>query len=501
MIVAILAGSPPEVREGLAALAARRVSVPGELAAEVRLDLMDPPDPSVCKDAPLPVVATCRRPHDGGRFRCSEPERLDLLRRAAEAGATWVDVEVDALESWRPAGRARLVASYHDFEATPPDLPSLVNRLLGSDAPMVKVATRVRNLLDVITLAAAAREAPGRVIAVGMGSPGAAQRILADRTGSAWTYARLGTPQDAVVHDLGATGVPELGELVEFHRGGRWDRETPAFAVIGDRADESIGPKVFNRVFREAGVPGTYVHLKAPSLAGLREVCRLLNLRGLSVTTPFKELVLAAADVVDERARAIGAANTLALTDGRWVASNTDRLGIAGPVGAWLAAKGRPAAGLSALVAGAGGMGRAAAAALRGLGCRVALTSRGPDRLRRAADALEVERLTLAEAGVRKWDVMVNATPAGSVPRDPNGRAIEAAWGAPGGLVVETNYRQGSTPLVRQARARGLDAIGGDAVYVAQATAQMALFAPAIGDAAARIEAATAWALSQTASS
>src|SRR5688572_30237343 len=120
-----------------------------------------------------------------------------------------------------------------------------------------------------MTLAAAARQSPGRVVALAIGPPGAASRILADRLGSAWMYVRSsdgdGPPE------LEEAGVPGLTELLERFRGGRLDPAAPAFAVVGDRADESIGPAVFNRIFRELALPGTYVHLKTPSLAGLRE--------------------------------------------------------------------------------------------------------------------------------------------------------------------------------------------------------------------------------------
>jgi 3-dehydroquinate dehydratase/shikimate dehydrogenase len=376
-----------------------------------------------------------------------------------------------------------------------------VARVLDGGFPLVKVATRTRSLLDLMTLAAAAKQAPGRVVAIGLGQGGAASRVLADRVGSAWIYARWSAPGGAAPPELEDAGVPALDELVDRFRGGRVDSETPAFAVVGDRADESIGPLVFNRVFREAGAAGTYVHLKTPSLAGLREVCRLLGLRGVSVTTPFKETVLAAADRIDESVEAIGAANTLVSTGGEWFATNTDRFGVSVPVLARLAARRREPKGLAALVAGAGGMGRAAAAALREMGCRVSMTSRGADRLARASEALGVERLAPGEAGGRSWDVLINATPAGALSRDPGGRAIEASWAAPGAIVVETNYRPLETPLVRDAKKRGLDVVTGDVVYAAQAAAQLSLFAPAIGEGAGRIEAATAWALAQTASS
>jgi 3-dehydroquinate dehydratase/shikimate dehydrogenase len=494
VIVAVLAGTAEEVRADLRALDLRRATVPTEVGAEIRLDLMDPPDVGVFGNAPVPLIATCRRPRDGGRFRGAEADRLDLLRRAAAAGAKFVDIELDALDSFGPGAGTGVIASYHDFEITPPDVASYVLRLLGPGVAMVKVATRTRSLLDLMTLANAVRQAPGRVVAVGLGSAGAASRILADRIGSAWTNVRFSADGRAAPRELVEAGVPELSEFLGFYRGGVLDRDTPAFAVVGDRADESIGPKVFNRVLRDRRLGGTYVHLKTPSLAGLRETCKLLNIRGLSVTTPFKESVLAAADEVDPGAQAIGAANTVVAAEGGWLALNTDRDGIAVPLRALLAKRGQSPRGLAVLVAGAGGMGRAAAAAVTAMGCRVAMLSRDQGRLRQATQALGVEMVTDASGASRPWDVLINATPAGSS-RDPKGTAIDPSWASPQAIVIETNYRPVATPLVLEARKRGLDVIGGDQVYAAQAAVQLGIFLPTAGDQTEAIRAATAAAL------
>ena len=75
--------------------------------------------------------------------------------------------------------------------------------------------------------------------------------------------------------------------------------------------------------------------------------------------------------------------------------------------------------------------------------------------------------------------MLVNATPAGSS-RDPGGRALDPAWAAPGGIVMEANYRPLETGFVREARALGLTAITGDRVYAAQAAAQLRIFLPEI---------------------
>src|SRR5438105_6701607 len=69
----------------------------GAQLIELRLDfLAKAPDfKRLLANKPCPMIATVRRPSDGGRFAGSEDERLMLLRQAIVAGFDWVDLETD----------------------------------------------------------------------------------------------------------------------------------------------------------------------------------------------------------------------------------------------------------------------------------------------------------------------------------------------------------------------------------------------------------------------
>src|SRR5687768_17961072 len=118
---------------------------------------------------------------------------------------------------------------------------------------------------------------------------------------------------------------------------------------------------------KAAGLEG-WRYLKLPLPPELfAETVRALpaaGFRGVNVTIPHKEAALLLADEASAAAREIGAANTLSFAGGRVVAENTDAPGF-------LAALPRPPGGLSALVLGAGGAGRAVVWALGGAGARV----------------------------------------------------------------------------------------------------------------------------------
>src|SRR5438128_8853499 len=67
---------------------------------ELRLDfLAKAPDfKRLLHNKPCPMIATVRRPADGGRWSGTEDARQTLLRQAIVAGFDWVDLETDVIE-------------------------------------------------------------------------------------------------------------------------------------------------------------------------------------------------------------------------------------------------------------------------------------------------------------------------------------------------------------------------------------------------------------------
>ena len=66
-----------------------------------------------------PVVITCRRERDGGRWSGTEDQRLALLRTAIVEGAEYVDLEEDIAKQVPRFGKTKRIVSYHNFRETP----------------------------------------------------------------------------------------------------------------------------------------------------------------------------------------------------------------------------------------------------------------------------------------------------------------------------------------------------------------------------------------------
>jgi 3-dehydroquinate dehydratase-1 len=189
---------------------------------EFRMDLAEDPTTQLAAyDGALPLLVTNRPTWEGGDCEATEEERLDALVAAAEADAVVAaDVELATLrESPAVADRVRdadatVVASTHDFEATPAR-DRLDDLLAGAGAygDVAKLAVTARDRSDTLALLSATHAATtdGLVVAtMAMGAAGSHTRAVAPLYGSKIGYA----PVDA--GDATAPGQYDLATLASL---------------------------------------------------------------------------------------------------------------------------------------------------------------------------------------------------------------------------------------------------------------------------------------------
>ncbi|MEM7643389.1 MAG: shikimate dehydrogenase, partial [Pseudomonadota bacterium] len=233
----------------------------------------------------------------------------------------------------------------------------------------------------------------------------------------------------------------------------------------------SRSPELHGHWLRRYGIAGQYVPLRVQP-DRLLETLRLLpslGFAGLNVTLPHKEAVFALADSATDRARAVGAANTLTFEDGHILADNTDGYGF---IAALRQAAGPDAASRPAVVLGAGGAARGIVAALLDAGApSVRLVNRTGER----ADALA--RLFDHRVSTGPWSdpvaetsepiLLVNTTSLGMTGKPP--LEIDLNDLKDGSLVYDIVYTPLETPLLAAARRRGLVAVDGLGMLLHQA--------------------------------
>ena len=246
--------------------------------------------------------------------------------------------------------------------------------------------------------------------------------------------------------------------------------------LLGSPVAHSVSPAIHNAAFRAQEVDMAYRACDVPprSLKAALDGLWVLGGVGANVTVPHKETALALAAEATDRARAVGAANTLVRAEGGWRADNTDVDGFTAPLSRY-ADRLRHG---EAVVFGAGGAGRAVVyGLLRDLGlARVTVVARRPEQARKLIRDLDglrggvaLRAATLAEAGgaVRDAVLLVNATPLGM--GDGQTPWADADDFQVRQVVYDLVYRPARTPFLDAARERGATTIGGLPMLLAQA--------------------------------
>lgn len=473
----------------------RRVAGRERFLVELRLDLLQD-----LTDAALDrlldrfagqALVTCRHPAEGGgRADLSDEQRVHWLCRAAargtERGPAAIDFELrsrsllpklrESVSALRADQRPAVVVSFHDFQRVPDNLETVRREAEEAGADIVKIAVSPRDTADGLPLLKLVTT-PGRrpLIGLAMGECGSWSRFLAPRFSAPWTYARLeGTCGTA-------PGQPSWRELEELYRFFEQRPTWPVYGVLGNPIAHSLSPLFHNTALRECRLPGVYLpfRINGDPVVFIQSFADALNLRGLSVTIPHKERVLAACDGHSPAVSAIGAANTLTRNaTGSWSAENTDADAATDALEEKL---GGPDSlrGKTILLLGAGGAGKALGFGLTQRGAKLLIANRTRSRAQEVADAVGgtvfgFEELPKAFAGINV-SAVVNTTPLGMHPK-VEASPLSAEQIPAGAVVFDTIYNPLRTKLLNLAQERGCPTLDGTAMFVGQGLKQFELW-------------------------
>jgi shikimate dehydrogenase len=244
-----------------------------------------------------------------------------------------------------------------------------------------------------------------------------------------------------------------------------------AACVIGWPVGHSRSPLIHNYWIKQHGLDAEYRREAVPPEQFKHFITHLAARAyvGANVTVPHKEVALAVSEP-DERARAVGAVNTLWLDGGRLRSTNTDVEGFIGNLDA--TAPGWDCDLKTALVLGAGGAARAVVFGLldRGIG-RILLVNRTAERaaaLRtQFGDRVVLARWSDLDALMAEARLLVNTTSLGMAGQPP--LTIDLARLSADAVVSDLVYAPLETALLAAARSRGLRAVDGLGMLLHQA--------------------------------
>ncbi len=254
--------------------------------------------------------------------------------------------------------------------------------------------------------------------------------------------------------------------------------KTQIYAILGDPIYHSLSPIIHNEAFRIKDLDKVFIALKTneENLKLAIEATRSLNLRGLSITMPLKEIIVDYLDDLSTDAQIIGAVNCIINNEGALIGHNTDGKGFS------LSLRAMGMCDIeNVFIFGAGGVAKAIIVQLMLENIRNIYIT---DRHIRRAKVLEEKyrnisssRINIIEWNYEEWskvinncDLLINATSLGM--RDIGDLSAMIPWRIinRNTIIYDTIYEPLETKLVKKSKELNLRVVSGINLLVYQAS-------------------------------
>ena len=248
------------------------------------------------------------------------------------------------------------------------------------------------------------------------------------------------------------------------------DQHTALYGVIGNPVRHSLSPALHNAAFSATGLNAVYLAFEAGDIEGCVRGIKALDIKGASVTIPFKTAVIPYLDKINPLARRIGAVNTIVNDNGWLKGYNTDAIGAVKALEEKIDLRG-----MTCLVIGSGGAARAIGFILKERDVTISIANRSLVRGKELARSLGCPYIPLHKIGETRADVLIQTTPVGMYPCVDQCPVPEQIL-VEGLIVMDIVYNPFETRLIRLAKARGCITINGISMFIHQAAEQLRLW-------------------------
>ena len=181
------------------------------------------------------------------------------------------------------------------------------------------------------------------------------------------------------------------------------------FCVIGDPVWHSLSPIIHNTIYKTYDLKNfVYTKMEIPqkSFKKIKTILKIFNIKGSSITSPFKEEILKYVDEIDEKSKQIGAVNTILIDDnGKMHGYNTDYIGVLDALEGRADLENKKIA-----IFGSGGGAKSAVIACLEKTKNITLFNRTKEKNDYFAVKNGIKSCSLAEFQPKDFDVIINAT-------------------------------------------------------------------------------------------
>ncbi len=245
------------------------------------------------------------------------------------------------------------------------------------------------------------------------------------------------------------------------------------FAVIGDPIEHSLSPVLHNWVYSELGLTAQYskiyaTHKELPVI--LRKV-KNSEMDGLNVTIPHKSSIMSFLDIINPRAKAIGAVNVISCEHGKLYGNNTDWYGFS------MAFKMEKidVVNKDIIVVGGGGVSKGVIFALKQMGVsHINIFNRTFEKISGMNDnQISPHPFEDLNRFLKNDSIVVNCT---SVGMNSEESPISSSYLSPTQTIIDTIYIPLKTTLIKEAERLGAKTINGLDMFIYQGLASIDLW-------------------------
>lgn len=250
--------------------------------------------------------------------------------------------------------------------------------------------------------------------------------------------------------------------------------QTKLAAVLATPIKHSISPLIHNTAFKELGIDAVYLAFEVgtETLAATLEMVKALNLMGVNLSMPNKQLGYELVDEASEVAHLVQSINTIVNKDGKLIGYNTDGYGFMQS----LRDEAIEIVNKKFVFLGGGGAAISIIAQAAVDGAKeISVFNRSGESYQQVEGRLAlisnqtacqiklypIENQALLEAEIATADVLVNATSVGMSPNVDGCLISDGRWLRPELAVADIIYEPRETTLLALARKQGCQTVNG----------------------------------------
>lgn len=328
-------------------------------------------------------------------------EELKVLLKAHRLGS-YIDIPyVTNFSYFTNLNRNKLIVSYHGKIHSSGHLERMV-RKISLISNVIKIVPPKENIFLCAQFLKRIQRLNRKynLIAFPVGNESKFARIICLAFGSEWVYGLSPNSQKTINGQIG------LEELLTY-RPKEISKKTLLTGLIGFPLNYTLSPQMWNEWFKENEIDARYLPFVAKDIQNAIEAFKFLNVKFFAVTAPHKNNIINYLDKLSNKANKSESVNTvLNLRNGFLYGFNTDIYGIRRAV---------PHLKKNAkiLILGSGGVARSAVFAFKKSNS-IFLSSRNEIKGKEICDKFKVEFINWNKKEEGKYDLVINATPAGS---------------------------------------------------------------------------------------